>query len=278
MIARSHPGAVQLTLDFAALPTLRTLTSEQFIRALRDRRARLKHVRFKDNRSRIIALGKDGRTLHIHSCFRHAPDEVLDAVAVFLKAGRRSAALRTAINELREFWQKQGETAGWLQDDDTAAIEGVKKLPSAGTGEQHAFLREAYARYNLLHFENKLPDNVPLRISQRMASRFGHMRYHVMRSGERVVLELAINHDLFVPGNEVNLLDTLLHEMTHIEAWLLHGHRGHGAVWKSVARRVGCEPLACSGRIIRRRRRGGAPLVATPDASWLPALAQQGAA
>jgi SprT-like family protein len=278
MPPRPLPGAVQLTLDFAALPTLRTLTSEQFIRELRGRRARLKHVRFKDNRSRIIALGKDGCTLHIHSCFRNAPDEVLDAVAVFLKAGRRSEALRAAINELREFWQTQGENAGWLQDEDASLIESVKKLPCAGTREQLAFLREAYTRYNLLHFENKLPHDVPIRISERMASRFGHMRYHVTRSGERMVLEVAINHDLFMPGNESNLLDTLLHEMTHIEAWLLHAHRGHGAAWKNVARRVGCEPLACSGRIIRRRRRNGAVLVATPDASWLPVIAQQGAA
>src|SRR5262245_11663448 len=115
MVTRPFASAVQLTLDFAALPTLRTLTSEQFIRELRERRARLKYVRFKENRSRIIALGKDGCTLHIHSCFRNAPDEVLDAVAVFLKAGRRSGALRTAINELREFWQRQGENTGWLQ-------------------------------------------------------------------------------------------------------------------------------------------------------------------
>jgi predicted SprT family Zn-dependent metalloprotease len=101
------------------------------------------------------------------------------------------------------------------------------------------------------------------------------MRYHVMRTGERVVLELAINHSLFLQGNETNLLDTMLHEMTHVEAWLVHGDRGHGAAWKRVARRVGCEPRACSARIIRRRRRNSPPLTRVPDWSWLPQIPQQ---
>ncbi len=235
-------------------------------------------VRFKDNRARIIALGKDGRTLHLHACFREAPDVILDAIAVFLKASRRSEMYRAAIRQLREFWQSQGEQAGWLIAEDAAVIEGVRQLPCSGTREQRAFLRDAYARYNLVHFDARLPEAFPIRISERMASRFGHMRYHVTRSGERVVLELAINHNLFMAGNEANLLDTLLHEMTHVEAWLEHGHRGHGALWKRVARRVGCEALACSARIIRRRRRGSPPLERVPDRSWLPALPQSGAA
>ena len=42
-----------------------------------------------------------------------------------------------------------------------------------------------------------------------------------------------------LPGNEAILLDTLLHEMTHMEAWLTHGERAHGRDWKSIAKRGG---------------------------------------
>jgi hypothetical protein len=279
MPSRPLPRTVQLSLDFAAPPLSgRALTEEQFLHALRRRKARVGAIRFKENRARIIALGKDGRTLHLHACFSRAEDEIIDAIAVFLKASRRSQVYREAIRQLREFWQKEGEQAGWLIEEDEAVVDAVRRLPCSGTREQRAFLREAYDRYNLLHFGARLPETFPLRISEQMSSRCGHMRYHTTRSGERVVLELAISHNLFLPGNEANLLDTLLHEMTHVEAWLQHGHRGHGADWKRIARRVGCEALACSARIIRRRRRGGPANERAPDHSWLPAIARSGAA
>ncbi len=278
MRARPLPRTVQLTLDFSAPLTASARSTEQFLLALRRRKARLAAVRFKENRTHIIALGKDGRTLHLHACFAAAPDDVLDAIGVFLKAGRRSMIYRNAIRRLREYWQTQGEQAGWLLEEDAAVIESVRRLPCSGTSQQRAFLREAFARYNLLHFDARLPEDFPLRLSEHMTSRFGHMRYHVTRSGQRVVLELAINQNLFLAGNEANLLDTLLHEMTHVDAWLSHGHRGHGTAWKRIARRVGCEAVACSSRIIRRQRRGAPANERVPDRSWLPAPAQSGAA
>jgi hypothetical protein len=271
--------AVQLSLEFEPAPTpIRALTPELFLQALRQRRARVDHVRFKKNRTRIIALSKDGGTLHVHACFSEAPDDVLNAVAVFLKAGRRSIAYRDAIQMLRDYWTTHGETNGWLHEDDAAIIESIRRLSAGGTPEQLLFLREAYARFNLIHFDGRLPETFPIRISQRMASRFGHMRYHTTRGGQRIVLELAVNHVLFQRGHEANLLDTLLHEMTHVEAWLEHGHKAHGAVWIRIAKRVGCEPSACSSKIIRRRRRGAPPLERVPDRSWLPPLRREGAA
>jgi hypothetical protein len=278
MRSRPLPTSVQLALDFSAAQPGCARTADAFLFALRLRRARLDAVRFKKNRTHIIALGKDGRTLHLHSCFASAPDHVLDAIGMFLKASRRSPVYRAAIRQLREYWQRQGEQGGWLVEEDAAVLEAVRRLSSSGTHEQRAFLREAYARYNLIHFDARLPEDFPIRLSEQMTSRFGHMRYHVTRAGERIVLELAINQNLFLPGNEPNLLDTLLHEMTHVEAWLFHGHRGHGPAWKRIARRVGCEAVACSSRIIRRQRRGAPPNERVPDRAWLPALAHSGAA
>ncbi len=271
--------AVQLSLEFEpAPPPVRALSPELFLHALRRRHARVRAVRFKQNRTRIIALSKDGSTLHVHACFREAPDEVLNAIAVFLKAGRRTIGYRDAIQIMRDYWTAHGENNGWLHEDDASVVDSVRRLPSAGTAEQLSFLREAYARFNLIHFSGRLPEDFPIRISHRMASRFGHMRYHTTRGGQRIALELAVNQVLFQRGNEANLLDTLLHEMTHVEAWLEYGHKSHGAVWMRIARRVGCEARACSAKIIRRRRRGAPPLERVPDRSWLPTMPQFGAA
>jgi hypothetical protein len=72
------------------------------------------------------------------------------------------------------------------------------------------------------------------------------------------VAELALNIDLLLPGNEKALLDTMLHEMAHVEAWLVHGHREHGRIWRDVARRVGCEAKACTHMRLKRRKGGDA--------------------
>ena len=275
MRRRASPNSSdQLQLDFDAAPEPRRgLTPAEFLQALRQRRVNsVQEVRFKQNRARIITLGRDGRTLHIHACFQDAPDEVLDAVVGFLKAGRRTHAFRDAIAALRAFWTAKGQSGGWAVEEDESIIDGVRRLPSSGTRAQAEFLAMAYARFNARHFGGRLPFDFPIRISDKMASRFGHMRYHTMNDGTRIVLEIGINQNLFAQGREVDLLDTLLHEMTHVEAWLSYGHRAHGAQWKRIARRVGCEPRACSTKALRRRRRDAGPLTHVPHVSWLHQL------
>src|SRR5690606_17531903 len=96
---------------------------------------------------------------------------------------------------------------------------------------------------------------------------------------ERAVLEIALNVDLMLRANDRHRLDTLLHEMAHAEAYLLHGERGHGAHWRRIARRVSCEPRACSDVRIARRRRRADPVTRVPppeqrlpDGTLLPAV------
>ncbi|CAN5723409.1 hypothetical protein BH23GEM10_BH23GEM10_09760 [soil metagenome] len=143
-------------------------------------------------------------------------------------------------------------------------------ISSCGTAEQRACLETAYAKLNESHFRGCLPADLPIRLSDRMSRRFGHVAYARTIQGDRKVAELALNIDLLLPGNERALLDTLLHEMAHIEAWLVHGHREHGRIWRDVARRVGCEPRACTHMRLRRRRGGE---VTTVPALRLPAAA-----
>jgi predicted SprT family Zn-dependent metalloprotease len=266
--------AFQLQIDFSATSQTATprFTPETLLRTLYRRGCRrLEDIRFKKNRGRIISLSKDGRTLHVHACFQDADDELVNAVVTFLKAGRRSYAYRESIRVMREYFEAHGQKYAPMtaEEEDHRVKRDIDRLPCAGNSEQREFIREAYARYNAGVFGSKLP-GVKLRFSDRMRSRLGHIRYHTTSSGERIVLELALNIHLMLPGNEAILLDTLLHEMTHIEAWLVHGERAHGADWKAIARRVGCEATACSTETIRRRRKGK-PVICVPDRRFLPA-------
>jgi predicted SprT family Zn-dependent metalloprotease len=265
--------AFQLQIDFSATPpSAQPRFDPEALRRMLARRGcrRLEEIRFKKNRGRIISLSKDGRTLHVHACFQDADDEVVSAVVTFLKAGRRSYAYRESIRVMREYFEAHGQKYVPInaEEEDHRLKREIERLPCVGTADQRAFIREAYARYNSGVFGSKLPA-VKLRFSDRMRSRLGHIRYHTTSNDERIVLELALNIHLMLPGNEAILMDTLLHEMTHMEAWLVHGERAHGADWKAIARRVGCEATACSTQVIRRRRKGK-PVICVPDRRFLP--------
>lgn len=242
----------QLTLSLA------WLTEEEFAGALHARGASGIHrVRFKPNRTRMISLSGDRRSLHIHHCFRAASKEVLDAVAAFVRLPSRSAEYRDAIRRMRAWWD------GQMHPDDPA-LANSRPRACCATPEQREFLRRTYERLNRTRFNDALPDIVPLRLSNRMSRRFGHVYYATARDGSRMIEEIALNVDLMMEGNEAHLLDTLLHEMSHAEAWLVHGHREHGEEWRAIARRVGCEAKACSVVRIRRRRGKRTPITRVP--------------
>ena len=222
------------------------LSEEDVLRELRARDAdSVLRVRFKANRSRLISLSADRSSLNLHECFRSAPADVLDAVAVFARSLRDSPAFRRAVARMRAWHEAQVEG---LEPEEQGAG------PCCATPAQRHFLAGLYRQLNHSHFGGVLPDLMAVRLSDRMSRRLGHVSYSRGR-GERVVLEIALNVDLMLQGNEQALVDTLLHEMAHAEAWLLHAHRGHGGVWRGIAERVGCEARACSDMRIRRRRR-----------------------
>ncbi|HET9982467.1 MAG TPA: SprT family zinc-dependent metalloprotease [Longimicrobiales bacterium] len=236
-------------------------TEDTFLRELRARSVTgVRRVRFRQNRTRLVSLSRDKRTLNVHVCYRRAPKEILDAIAGFLTLSPRSVRHRWAVTALREW---PGAVAGLAAARRSRPPVRPRADLCCGTPAQLRFLRQLYARLNRERFGGRLPDDVSIRISDRMRRRYGHARLETS-SRDRRVLELALNADLFLEGNERELLDTLLHEMAHAEAFLVWGHRGHGAAWKRVAERVGCEPKACTARRIRRRRRGEAPVARVP--------------
>lgn len=237
---RTRPDESQLALPLA------WLGEDAFIRALKARGVDgVLRIRFRPNRTRLISLSADGHSLNLHECFRGSPDNVIDAIATFLSARNGSREQRVAVRVMRAW--SEGQVA-----DDAGAPPRVRV--TAGTSAQQRFLADIYRLLNLHLFDSRLPDGVPLRLSNRMARRFGHVEYRRVKGAGREIAELALNLDLLIEGNERHLLDTLLHEMAHVEAWVVHGHRGHGAVWRQIARRVGCEVRALSWVRIRRRR------------------------
>jgi hypothetical protein len=240
---RARPPADQYQL---ALP-LAWLTESEFIEAMRVRGVNgIRRVRYRPNRTRLISLSADGRSINLHDCFRVANDLVLDAIASFLIVPEGSVQQRTAIGVMRAWSEGQSPAEPVMTRRSTP--------PSVGTREQSAFLRALYRHLNRERFAGRLPDDVPIRLSQRMQRRFGHVEYRQGR-GARAIVEIGLNVDLLIGGNERPLLDTMLHEMAHVEAWIVHAHRGHGEEWERIAQRVGCEVNALSHTRIRRRRR-----------------------
>lgn len=224
------------------------LSEADFLAAMRRRGAdELVRVRFRPNRTRLVSLSADRTSLNVHSAFRSAPGDVLDAIAVFATAARAGTGYRRAIRRLRHWWERQTE--------DGVAEEPAARAECCGTPAQRAFLAGAFAQLNRRHFGGALPADIPLRLSARMSRRFGHIHYGRSRT-DRTIDEIALNVNLMLPGNESHFVDTLLHEMAHAEAWLQHAHRGHGRLWRRIAERVGARPRACSDVRLRRRRNG----------------------
>ena len=250
------------------------LTEAEVVTALRERGVPgIRRVAFRSNRSTILSLSPGGGRLSLHEAFAHATPKILDALAVYLTEGqRRTVGFRQASRTIR----------GWRRLDRAMKAErrraGVRSRPrrrgrvekpapgpDSATLAQRRYLEALYRHYNRTLFGNRLPDDVCVRLSSRMKSRLGQVKLWRDRWGRRSVIELALNADLMLPENDDNRIDTLLHEMAHIDAWLYHGDGGHGEAWKECARRVGCIDLACAGRGPRRRGRGQPPTDRVPD-------------
>ena len=126
----------------------------------------------------------------------------------------------------------------------------------AGTDEQRAYLHKLYRYANRSRFGGVLPDDVSVRLSERMTSSLGHMLPGYDRRRGRVVVEIALNSDLLLEGNGAVRFDTLLHEMAHAADYLFEGEVGHGPTWRAWATFAGCRVETRYDRAFRRRRRG----------------------
>ena len=225
---------------------------------------RLRAVRFRANRSTIWSLTQSDTVLNIHVAYRTAPLELMDHFAVIAREARQgTAAYRRSVEEVRTWGGLELEmrrlrhvhrlTSRWSAARRPARRRRIDHAgPCCATPDQHAYLRKLYRYLNRTRFDGRLPDDVPLRLSRRMTTRFGQM-LPGYRDGVRHIVELALNVDLMLEGNGRERIDTLLHEMAHGAEWLFDGEVGHGPGWRFWARYAGCSVKACTDAPIRRR-------------------------
>ncbi len=245
------------------------LEAHEILERLRARGAvRLERVVLRPNRSTLWSLTSGRTVLNLHTAYRHAPDEIIDAFALLVRPGvppdvRRVARRRVAT------WP--GVT---VEIRRIRAAHRRRTSPAAGVGEccatpaQRVYLHRLYTWLNRTRFDGLLPPVVPLRLSRRFTRRLGQF-VPALEGGRRTVGEIALAADLILAENDAERIDTLLHEMAHAANYLVEGEVGHGPRWRAWARRVGCRDRAtCSAPIHRRQSRAPSRRVPPLPPGW----------
>lgn len=263
--------------------------SEKQVLSLLHRRGarRLRRIRFRSNRSTIWSLTQSGTVLNLHVAYRTAPLEIIDHFAVIAREARQdTTAYRRAAAEVRswdglelELRRVRREHRQRKSPFGNRRVRRRRRLdqtgPCCGTPEQRVYLRRLYRYLNRTRFDGRLPDDVPLRLSNRMTTRVGQL-VPGERNGSRYIVELALNVDLMLEGNGRERIDTLVHEMAHGAEWLFDGVIGHGPGWRRWARYAGCNEKACADEPIRRRAPGvphPTRVPRLPVGAWAPVAA-----
>ncbi|UCC27056.1 MAG: SprT-like domain-containing protein [Gemmatimonadales bacterium] len=228
---------------------------------------RVQRVCLKANKSTIWSLTQQGTVLNLHVAFAGAPRRLLRYFVVIAnQAHRPDAEYHRAMARVAAWPPLDREIRRIRQEARRLARPARRDLgvgPCCATPAQRVYLRKLFDYLNRTRFGSRLPRTIPLRLSNRMRTSLGQM-VPGLREGRPVVVELALNVDLMLPGNGPARLDTLLHEMAHAADYLFHGQTGHGHSWKGWARRAGCVPEACSATPIRRRRRRDSTVTRVP--------------
>lgn len=235
--ARVKPRALQLEMSFGR-------SESEMLRLLRREGARrLEKVAFRPNRSTIWSLTQEGRVLNLHEGYRGAPLPVVRAFVVIANHSRRSSVRYREACRFVRTWPGIDHALRRLNVR-SPGRRSPRPVRCQGLPQEQVRVRDLYRRLNRTRFGDRLPTDIPLRISRRMKSRLGHMAPEGT-SRNPTVGEIALNRTLLRKGNEAALEETLLHEMAHVAAYLFDGDPGHGSAWKAWARRAGCRPTPC---------------------------------
>jgi hypothetical protein len=124
-------------------------------------------------------------------------------------------------------------------------VETVSAIPTP-TGEAYDELQAAFDHYNRALFEGALPPClITMQREKRTYGYFSFKRFVHSRSAERTVDEIAMNPAFFAVSPLQEILQTLVHEMTHL--WQYHfgtpGRRAyHNAEWAAKMEAIGLMP------------------------------------
>lgn len=244
--------------------SLSNVTEERFVAELRSRGVtHITTVRFKENRRTLISPGRDGKSLNVHVGYRQATREMFDYFATLLKdRGRRTYEAQAASSFLLRYPPVQRALDAVRKEkgrrDSLRSLtrgRGAPRVgPNAATPAQQQYLEAFYRHLNDAHFEGRLPNDIPLRLSKGAKSAYGWVKpWTDPADGQRKIGEIALHMDLMREENDAERLDTMLHEMAHVAAWIFDGDRGHGRHWKRWARRAGCSAERCAQERITKR-------------------------
>jgi hypothetical protein len=205
--------------------------------------------------------------MNVHAAYAAATPEILDAFAVVaIEGGAESVEARDASQLITE-WAPLREAIAHLRKEHVDRNrEASTTSHCCATAEQRAYLKALYRYFNETRFDGRLPDDIPVRLSNRMRSALGHMKPGDSDGEARRVAEIALNVDLMLPGNGAERADTLLHEMAHVADYLISGGVGHGASWRGWAEAVGCRPAPLYDRPVQYRPRRRDEVTRVPPA------------
>ncbi len=155
------------------------------------------------NRSVMVSLGARGR-LRLHRGYAWAPDDVLAAVAGFLRPGAGRAERAAARAALLAFPVESFAPS-------SRPLVRRPEAPRPGDDRLLARLRDLHDQLNGDYFGGRLT-RIPIRLSSRMRRRLGELRVD-RSSGTAEEIGIARRH-LRRDGWPA-VRDTLLHEMVH---------------------------------------------------------------
>lgn len=193
---------------------------------LAERGVSFRQVVFTRNRRVMISLADRGRTLRLHQLFLQAPRSIQLALGQLLAA--RSDPERAAAREAISTYLR-------LNPPSAPAPRPRPYRPNAADLRHLERLRAEFVRVNAAHFDGALP-SVPIRLSGRMSRSNGLFRANP--------LEIAISRTLCAEALPGEAEQTLRHEMIHLWQFVEGRRPGHGADFRSWARRLGIHPRA----------------------------------
>lgn len=184
------------------------------------------------NRTVMVSLGRQGN-LRLHRGYAWAPDDVLAAVARFLRPGARRSERAAARAALLAFPVERFARS-------ERPLVRRPESPRPGDERLLARLRNLHDQLNAKYFGGRL-GAIPIRLSGRMRRRLGELRVD-RATGAAEEIGIARRH-LRRDGWEA-VRETLLHEMVH--QWQAESALpvDHGREFRRMARTVGIEPRA----------------------------------
>ena len=182
------------------------------------------------HRNRRVMVSKSPEAgLRVHEGYRHAPDEVVEAIARWARPFARARDRKAAAKIFLAFQ---------VHGDRMPPIRRRPEPPQPGDAERLARIRELHAALNAEWFDGRL-EPIEIVLSSRMRRKLGH--YAPRSSGAP---QIALSRRHLARDGWVPFAETLLHEMVH--QW--QDENGlpvdHGPTFRAQARQGGIEPRA----------------------------------